>query len=272
MEERVANTDFTDVDRSADARHFIDHLDLIGALPQVQAYKRRTFDLLEVSEGSSVLDVGCGTGDDARELAKRVGESGRVIGLDSSEALLGEARRRAEADGLRVEFRLGDARDLQFPDGSFDACRIDRVLHHLDDPRAAVDELVRVTRLGGKVVIHEPDMEMNLVDAADRDVTRRVMNFFSDRHPAGWVGRRLHALARGAGLVDIVVEPDVWVWTNYEEAMRILWLDRTAADAVKAGAISQDEADGWVADLARAGTHDQFFAAAGFFVASGCKA
>lgn len=271
MAERVANTDFTDVDLSADAQHFVNHLDLISSLTQVQAYKQRMFDLLEVRTGSSVLDVGCGTGDDARALAKRVGESGKVVGLDSSKALLCEARERAEGQGLPIDFRLGDARDLEFSDGTFDACRIDRVLHHLEDPRAAVDELVRVARPGAMVVMHEPDMEMILVDAGDRDVTRRIMNFFTDRHPSGWVGRRLHALAREAGLNEIVVEPDIWILTDHKLAMRLLWLDKTAAAAVEAGATSQVEAEGWVADLAQAGAQDRFFAAAGFFILSGRK-
>ncbi|MGI9449697.1 MAG: methyltransferase domain-containing protein [Geminicoccaceae bacterium] len=271
MTKPVANTDFTEVDKSADAAHFVRHLDRISGMAQVQAYKHRTFDLLQVREGSRVLDVGCGTGDDARSLAERVGVTGLVIGLDSSEALLQEARKRADGLGLPVEYHLGDARRLNFPEASFDACRIDRVLHHLDDPQAAVDELVRVAKPGAQVVMHEPDQETNLVGPADRSITRRVMNYFCDRHPSGWVGRQLHALARQAGLAGIAIEPDIWVWTNYEEAMRILWLERTAADAANAGSISEREADSWLAELRQAGATGGFFAAAGFFILSGHK-
>jgi ubiquinone/menaquinone biosynthesis C-methylase UbiE len=157
MAEPVANTDFTNVDRSAGAELFVHHLDRISKMEQVQAYKRRTFDLLEVREGSSALDVGCGTGDDARALAERVGATGRVVGLDNSATMIEEARKRVEGLGLPVDYRVGDARRLDFPDASFDACRIDRVLHHLDDPQSAVAELVRVARPGARVVMHEPD-------------------------------------------------------------------------------------------------------------------
>ena len=272
MAEQVANTDFTDLDRSADAEHFVRHLDRISSMAQVQAYKRRTFDLLEVGEGSWILDVGCGTGDDARALAERVGTTGRVIGLDSSQAMVQEARKRAERRQLPVEYQLGDARHLEFPNASFDACRIDRVLHHLDDPQAAVDELVRVARPGARVVMHEPDLEMILIGPGDRTVTRRLMNYFCDRHPSGWVGRQLYALARQAGLTAITIEPDLWIWTDHEEATRLLWLERTAAEAVAAGVISEDEAGGWVADLRQAGAADRFFAAAGFLILCGRKA
>src|SRR3712207_6039620 len=68
MAEKVVNTDFTQIDRSADAGHFVRHLDRIRTGAQVQAYKRRTVDLLDVREGSHALDVGCGTGDDARAI------------------------------------------------------------------------------------------------------------------------------------------------------------------------------------------------------------
>lgn len=271
MAEPVANTDFTNVDRSADAELFVRHLDRISAMPQVQAYKHRTFALLELEEGSRILDVGCGTGDDARAMAELVGPSGRVIGLDSSQAMVNEARRRVEGLGLPVEYRVGDARRLDFSDASFDGCRIDRVLHHLNDPDGAVNELVRVARPGARVVIHEPDMEMNLVDSPHRAITRQLMNYFGDRHPSGWVGRHLPALARKAGLTEIVIEPDIWVWTDYDQGMQTLWLDRTAAQAVEAGAISQDEAAIWLADLREAGTAGRFFASAGFFIMSGRK-
>ena len=54
-------------------------------------------------------------------------------------------------------------------------------------------------RLGA--ILQEPDQEANLIEPGDRAITRRVMNYFCDRHPSGWVGRQLHALARRAGLV-----------------------------------------------------------------------
>ncbi len=271
MAEQVANTDFTAVDRSADAEHFVRHLDRISGMGQVQAYKRRTFDLLEVREGSHVLDVGCGTGDDARALAERVGATGRVVGVDNSATMIEEARKRVEGLSLPVDYRVGDARRLDLPDASFDACRIDRVLHHLDDPHTAVHELVRVARSGAPVVMHEPDMETHLISHGDRVITRRLMNYFCDRHPSAWIGRRLYGLARQAGLTNIAVEPDTWIWTDYEDAMQMLWLDRTAAQAAEAGVISGNEADTWLAELREAGATGTFFAAVVFFIVRGHK-
>ena len=89
-----------------------------------------------------VLDVGCGTG----VLLERL--PGPSVGLDRSPAMLARARRRLPHAPLVV----GDAAALPFPDASFDAAVTNSALHYLDDPAAAVRELVRVTKPGGAVV------------------------------------------------------------------------------------------------------------------------
>ena len=99
-----------------------------------QAYKLKTFALLDVHEGDTILEVGCGTGEDAQTLARLVGDNGRVVGVDSSTSVIGKARARAAGLDLPVEFVVGDAERLEFADGTFDCCRADRVFQHLSDP------------------------------------------------------------------------------------------------------------------------------------------
>ena len=194
-----------DVDRTADPVARVSYLDAVTGLEAAQAYKRQTFALMAIRPGHTVLDVGCGTGDDLRKLAELVGPSGHVIGVDRSEAMLREARARTE--GLSVECRVGDAHQLEFPANMFDACRSDRVFQHLEQPRQAIAELVRVTRQGGRVVVFDPDYDTLVVDAADKKLTRRIVAFISDSHREGWMGRRLRALAAQSGLVDVTVVP-----------------------------------------------------------------
>ena len=92
MVEAINNADFTDVDASAEAVTLIRHLDQITASDRVQASKRRTAALLDVRAGDAIIDVGCGTGEDARALAALVGPTGRVVGVDKSAALIKAAR------------------------------------------------------------------------------------------------------------------------------------------------------------------------------------
>lgn len=88
-----------------------------------------------------ILDVGTGTGRAALLLARG---GARVIGVDASDEMLAEARRRAAEEGVRVSFQAGDAHALSFPERSFDVVVSLRVLMHAPDPKRCIAELCRV--------------------------------------------------------------------------------------------------------------------------------
>ncbi len=83
-------------------------------------YGSRTVERLNLTPGSTVLDVGCGTGASALPAAEAVGPEGKVIGVDLAENLLAHARAKASQRHLQqVEFRLGDMTNLGYPDQAF---------------------------------------------------------------------------------------------------------------------------------------------------------
>src|SRR5262249_16631528 len=141
-----AATGFRAVDRSGDPRAHVGYLDTAGGLAWTRAYKRRTFALLAPRPGDRGLDLGCGTGDGVRALAALGAPGGRAVGVDASATMVAEARARSAAAGAAAEFRVGDAHRLPFDDASFDGCRADRTLQHVEDPPRALGELVRVAR------------------------------------------------------------------------------------------------------------------------------
>ena len=130
-----------------------DYLDAAARL--LLPSKLRTYELMELQEGHRVLDLGCGPASDTIALAGIVGETGRVVGVDADAEMVAEANERASAAELagRVTHDHADAAFLPFDDDSFDACRSERVFQHLPDPTAALAELIRVTRPGGKVIV-----------------------------------------------------------------------------------------------------------------------
>ncbi|HEX2072320.1 MAG TPA: methyltransferase domain-containing protein, partial [Geodermatophilus sp.] len=105
-----------------------------------------------VRPGQAVLDVACGTGIVARTVADRLGGTGRVVGVDLNEAMLTVARR-VRPD---LDWRPGDAADLPFPDGSFDAVLCQMALMFFPDRTAALREMARVARPGGTVAVVVP--------------------------------------------------------------------------------------------------------------------
>ncbi|WP_352424847.1 class I SAM-dependent methyltransferase [Aminomonas paucivorans] len=104
-------------------------------------------DLLSLAGGETLLDVGGGTGRFAASLLPRLAEAWV---LDASPAMLARV-----PSGVRT--CRGDAAALPFPDGSFRRVLLSYVLHHLEDPRAALREAARVVAPGGRVVVHDLD-------------------------------------------------------------------------------------------------------------------
>ena len=103
---------------------------------------------VDVRPGERVLDVACGSGNAALAAARRYAD---VVGLDYVPALIARARLRAEAEGTQVEFQVGDAQALPFPDNTFDVVISVFGVIFAPDQERAMTELLRVTRPGGRI-------------------------------------------------------------------------------------------------------------------------
>ena len=105
---------------------------------------------VDVRPGERVLDVGCGSGNAALAAARRYAD---VVGLDYVPSLIARARLRAEAEGTQVEFQVGDAQALPFPDNAFDVVLSVFGVIFAPDQERAMAELLRVTRPGGRIAL-----------------------------------------------------------------------------------------------------------------------
>jgi demethylmenaquinone methyltransferase/2-methoxy-6-polyprenyl-1,4-benzoquinol methylase len=119
-----------------------------------ERWRRSAVLAARLSQGSSALDVACGTGKLTAALAAAVGTKGRVVGVDLSQAMLDEAKV-AFGDLAAVEFRLGNALALPVEDASFDAATIAFGLRNLSSFEAGFREMARAVRSGGRVVCLE---------------------------------------------------------------------------------------------------------------------
>jgi len=198
---------YATLDDDPDPSFFVHLMDEFRAVPDIVALKRAMSDALQPGPGRSLLDVGCGTGDDVLALAARLLPGGTAVGLDHSTVMLAEARRRSAMSQLPVEFHAGNACSLPFEDDRFDACRAERTLVHVVDPALAVTEMVRVTRPGGRVVLFEGEIATLDGTVGDPELATRINDCFNRRLLNSWVAGRLARICDTAGLVDIEARP-----------------------------------------------------------------
>jgi len=156
---------------------------------------RSLLEMCKLAPGLRVLDVGCGTGYTACEIAREYGS--RVMGIDISETMISKAKQRARKDSLEdmVEFRVADVFSLPFEDGSFDVALFESVLTPIPGSKVdALKEVVRVVVPGGMIGANESF----ILESAPDEFWQ-----LAEKHPAThgiFTPERLRALFEKAGL------------------------------------------------------------------------
>jgi ubiquinone/menaquinone biosynthesis C-methylase UbiE len=122
---------------------------------QWRELRQKTANLARIQPGEQVLDVGCGTGTLAMEVARRVGRAGRIAGIDPGTQQIARARTKAARRNVPIEFQIGVIEQLPFPDQTFDVVFSTLMMHHLPASlkRQGLAEISRVLKPGGRLVI-----------------------------------------------------------------------------------------------------------------------
>jgi demethylmenaquinone methyltransferase/2-methoxy-6-polyprenyl-1,4-benzoquinol methylase len=130
-----------------------DLLNVVMSAGLNRLWNRRVVDAASLNPGGRALDLACGTGSLTRDLARKVGPDGSVLGIDFSKEMLRAARSRPLSN---VEYRLGDATDLgDVPSESFDAATIAYGARNIPDLDALFSEMARVLKPSGVAVCLE---------------------------------------------------------------------------------------------------------------------
>ena len=248
MKEMVHTRGFRQVDQVTDAQYYFQFLDEFGAFESVQECRRLMLQLMDIRAGYRLLDVGCGVGDDVREMAQLAGETGQAVGLDNSQVMIAEARKRSEGLVLPVEFIVGDAENLNFPSDSFDGCLSERTFMYLD-ARRALEEMIRVTKPGGSLVVFALDLDAISIDSSRRELTRKIVQFHCDNHRNGLVGRQLARLFKEQRLTNLTLKPHSLMCSF--SIFKHLY-SRLLITAEEASVITKTEGEEWFNEMAEA--------------------
>jgi SAM-dependent methyltransferase len=219
--------------------------------------KRQAADFAAISEahfaragiktGERVIELGCGVGGDLALLAKGVGPTGTVLGIERSPHFANLARQSVVDLGLtQVEVREGDAYDTGLPRGSFDGGHMRLVLVNVPRPELIARELVSLVRPGGWVTSFEADYSSHHCDPP-LPAWNRLLDAFRAYSAAQGidlnVGRRTHRLFRDAGLTDIEVDAVVHVHPRGHPRRPILrdFINNVRTNLIDGGFIERDE-------------------------------
>lgn len=267
MKEQDITTGFQHVDQ-AQADYLIKLLGRISEAPAVQECLQEQLRWLDIRDGFHILDVGCGIGYQAFEMAKRVGRSGKVIGTDMSEAMVEVSKQNYAEKGVPLTFQTAFADKQPFKDGSFDRVRTERVLLYVPDLDKTFNEFYRLLKPAGKVLAFDVDMEGLLIAHPNKALTRQVLNFISDSFPNGRIGIELPARMQKAGFNNIQVKHFGYMIPY--DAIREIY-GGTLSTGVEKGVFKESDIATWWNDLASENQQGGYLASQTGFLAMGTK-
>ncbi|CAB9531850.1 Uncharacterized 37.1 kDa protein in transposon TN4556 (Partial), partial [Seminavis robusta] len=223
----------------------------------------------ELTESHQLLEVGCGTATHIPQYAQAVGACGHVTAIDISQDLIERARAAFPKSNVNSNFtfQVANVYELPFSSRSFDVVKEDRVLQHLNRPLEAVQEMLRVTKPGGALVIANPDFRSFVMDhiaspqqrwgqslrppeGNDRDMfqlTTKVLNGVVPTlcaHPS--IGIQSPRLLHAAGCDKIEMQVVPLVFEGRESLERVVPITYMAQLSHANGAITTEEMEAWL--------------------------
>jgi ubiquinone/menaquinone biosynthesis C-methylase UbiE len=233
-------------------------IDRAYATPDVVAQRAEVLTRLAPRPGERILDVGSGPGFLVASIAEAVGAGGAVHGLDPSPSMNGLARTRTAAHPW-VRIDDGDALALPYPDATFDAAVSTQVYEYVADVPAALTELRRVLRPGGRVVVLDTDWDSLVWHTADRALHRRIMAVWDEHLADPHLPRTLPGHLRRAGfrLTDRALIP-LFNPTHHPDTYSAQTMRTIAGYVAGRSGVTADDVRAWTADLEARGAEDDY--------------
>lgn len=248
-------------------QNLITRMEVRGKDPTFTRLRDAYLEKLPLISAKNVLDLGCGTGVVARAVARRAGFTGRSTGVDQSPVFIETARRLAIEEGLgdRVEFHVGDAHALAYPDRSVDVVIAHTLISHVTDPLTVLKEAARVIRQPGIIAIFDGDYASLTFACSDPELGKtmdealRTTVFTNPR-----VMLHLPRLLREVGLEPAGTLPHAHAEIGTASYFKS-FAETYAPLVSRTGLLSAEQVDMWLAEQCRAMEDGTFFAACNYY-------
>ena len=281
----------------------VEYLRGLDAVPAIATYKEAILRACDLRAGDRLLDIGCGTATHVPLYSQAVGSRGRVVGIDTSEQLIQQARanhdNHVQANNNHhhnnASFQVANVYSLPFPSDSFQVVKEDRVLQHLGRPLEAVQEMLRVVQPGGIVVTANPDFRTFQIDVTGAgrgergrrwgerrrppahltfdmgDLTTKVLNGVIPTLSAhSYIGLAQPRLLQAAGATDIQLDVVPVTLVGRQDLEAVVPISYMARLSVNNGGITEQEMHAWLDRLEWEG-HETLLGTLNFYICRGVK-
>lgn len=227
----------------------------------VAAQRDATLRVLQPQPGERILDVGSGPGLLALQIADLVAPTGSVTGIDVSADMvrLAQSRQHQATSQECLVFRDGDATSLPFADAAFDAAVSTQVYEYVNNLTQALDELYRVLRPGGRVVIVDTDWDSLIWHVDDLSLLKRITDTWKSRFAEPCLPRTLRHQLANAGFINQEVESLVILNLNYDDDTYSVRHLPIMVNFLTRHGVSESDVRTWLEDLHRQGQHGTYF-------------
>ncbi len=248
--------DFGGLDATTQFEFFKSSLEVMDAQICNQKIQRKNIQLMDLQPGQKVLEAGCGLGKRAQLIAQEASHQVEVIAIDKSEKTLTLAKELSSA--IHLIYQQADVEFLPFENDYFDVVTADRLLICFENPLPALKEMYRVLKPGGKLVITDFDPASIFITPVSENMRQVFMNIYMPSFLNPFIGRSLPALFQQVGIKPTHVEMDVSYERNFSHLEKIIPMKQVLEGGIRAGYLSKEIADQWLAELHRASDDGAF--------------
>jgi len=237
----------------------VERLEQLYATRDVLRRRELVRAALGARAGDRVLDVGCGPGFYVAELLEEVGAEGSVVGVDGSAASAAAAAKRCEGHD-NVAFHEADATSLPVEDGEFDAALSVQVLEYVPDVTAALREMHRALRPGGRLVVWDVDWATVSWRTAEPDRMARMLAAWDSHLTHVSLPQALTGHLRDAGFEDVGMEGHTFATNELTPEAYGGFLTQFIEQFVVEGElVDADEAKAWADEQRELGERGEFY-------------